>query len=491
MTSVAMPDTGRPASASAISLVAAVSLLPVLALFIVGQGTLLRMAVPAGAVLVGLVLYFRYPIGYFHFTLWTWFLTPFVRRLVDWRTGFEDHNLVLATPMLVSAIAVLTLLRERQVPRGVRLTPFFLCISAILYGFAVGIVRIRLHASETASTGEVVFALFNWLAPIVFGLHLYLHWPEYEEYKQAIQKSFLWACLLLGAYGVYQFVNPPAWDTYWLQHMLSDIGAESFGRPDAFQIRVWSTSNSPGVFANILVAGLLLLFFSKSKIKPLAVGAGYCAFLLTLVRASWLGWIVGLVVVSRNSQGRQISRILLSLLLLPALIAPLMLNPQIATIVTERLQTFQAPGQDVSLNERTDGYHVLLSSLAADPFGEGISNAGYLHGYPMDNGIIPIFCYFGWIGAAFFLAGITLCVPTMPPGHRSTDLLTPVYQAIVIAMLVELLSGNTLIGPSGAILWICIGLGFSEREAERVAEVSSNDAGTLPAGSRTASVLAS
>ena len=489
MTSVAIPDSGRPASASPILLAVAVSLLPILGLFFVGQGTLLRMAVPAGAVLVGLVLYFRHPIGYFHFTLWTWFLTPFVRRLVDWRTGFEDHNLVLATPMLVSAIAALTLLRERQTPRGTRLTPFFLCIAAILYGFAVAIVRIRLHASEAASTGEVVFALFNWLAPIVFGLHLYFCWPEYEKYKQAIQKSFLWACLLLGAYGVYQFVNPPAWDTYWLEHMLSDIGAESFGRPEAFQIRVWSTSNSPGVFANILVAGLLLLFFSKSRIKPLAVGAGYCAFLLTLVRASWLGWLVGLVVVSRNSQGRQISRILFSLLLLPALIAPLMLNPQIATIVTERLHTFQAPGQDVSLNERTDGYRVLLSSLASDPFGEGISNAGYLHGYPMDNGIIPIFCYFGWIGAAFFLAGIALCVPTMPPGHRIAEPLAPVYQAIVIAMLVELLSGNTLIGPSGAIVWICIGLGFSEREADRVAEISRSDAGMLAAESQTAAVL--
>ena len=42
--------------------------------------------------------------------------------------------------------------------------------------------------------------------------------------------------------------------------MMSDLGAEAFGRPEPFQIRVWSTLNSPGVFGNILVAGLLLLF---------------------------------------------------------------------------------------------------------------------------------------------------------------------------------------------------------------------------------------
>jgi hypothetical protein len=95
-------------------LAAAASLLLVLALYAAGKGTLLRIAIPAGATLTGFALYLRRPIGYIHFTLWVWFLTPLVRRLVDWRVGFEDQNLVLLAPSLVSAIAGLTLVCERQ-----------------------------------------------------------------------------------------------------------------------------------------------------------------------------------------------------------------------------------------------------------------------------------------------------------------------------------------------------------------------------------------
>lgn len=490
MTSAPMPNPAPPpASASLVWVAAAASLLLVLVLLLAGRGNLVRLALPAGAVLVGLTLYHRRPIGYFHFTLWTWFLTPLVRRLVDWRVGFEDHNLVLLAPLLVSAIAGLTLLRERRLAGGVRLTPFILCIAGILYGFAVGLIRWRLNASEVTSTGEIIYGLFGWLAPLLFGLHLYLRWPMYEEHKCAIQRSFLWAVFLLGAYGVYQFLAPPAWDKFWLEHMLSDVGVEAFGRPEPFAIRAWSTLNSPAVFANVLMTGLLLLFFIPSRIKVLATGVGYSAFLLTLVRTSWLGWLVGLAVLAKSSKGRQIPRLLLSLLLLPILISPLMLNPEIATVVSDRLQTFQSTRQDVSFQDRTEEYRVLLTSLIADPFGEGLSNAEAFHGYTMDSGIIMILYNCGWIGAALFLAGIALCARNMPSGRDSTDPIAPFYRAVFVAMILELLSGNTLVGPSGAILWTCIGLGHSLHQVERTSSSPLQSIGPLAPENKTTSAL--
>jgi hypothetical protein len=461
-------QTPRPGSASLVWVAAAASVLPVLALFLAGQGTVLRLAIPAGAVLVGLALYQRRPIGYVHFVLWTWFLTPLVRRLVDWRAGFEDHNLVLLAPFLVSAVSVLTLLRERHFARELRLSPFFLCIAGVLYGFAVGVLRWRLHATEGVTPGEIVYGLFGWLAPLFFGLHLYIRWPMYEEHKCAVQKSFLWAVLLLGAYGIYQFLAPPAWDRFWLEHVISDIGAESFGRPEPFQVRIWSTLNSPGVFANVLMVGLLLLFSAHSRIKMLATTAGYSAFLLSLVRTSWLGWLVGLVVLARSTKGGQISRLLISMALLPVLVSPLMLNQEIATVVTDRLQTFHSTRQDESYQDRAEEYRVLLASLATDPFGEGLSNAETWQGYTMDSGIILIFYNCGWLGAALFLAGITLCVRSMPSGRNSDDPIVPAYRAVVVAMIFELLSGNIFTGPSGAMLWTCIGLGLSLHQAEKV-----------------------
>ncbi len=465
------------------------SLLVSFALAAAGQAAILRIAIPACATLTGLALYFRRPIGYFHFTLWTWFLIPLVRRLVDWRFGFQDHNLVLLAPLLVSAIGGLTLLRERQRADPVRLTPFFLCFAGILYGFAVGLVRWRLHASEGASPGEIVYGLFDWLAPLLFGLHLFLRWPMYEEYRDALQKSFVWAILLLGAYGIYQYVRPPIWDTLWLEHIISDLGEEASGRPEPFQIRVWGTMNSPGPFANFLMAGLLLLFSVRSRIKPLATGAGYSAFLLTLVRTSWLGWLVGLAVLAGSSNGRQIRRLLLSLVLLPVLVSPLMLNPQIATVVTDRLQTLQNTRQDESFQDRSEEYRVLLTSLAADPSGEGLSNAEFFHGYIMDSGIIRLLYYCGWTGAALFLAGIALCVRSMPSGGNSADPIAPIYRAVVIALILELLSGNTFVGLSGIILWTFIGLSLGLQRAERTSSRLVGHTGLLAPNNQTASAL--
>jgi hypothetical protein len=56
----------------------------------------------------------------------------------------------------------------------------------------------------------------------------------------------------------------------------------------------------------------------------------------------------------------------------------------------------------------------------------------------------------------------------MPSGRNSDDPIVPAYRAVVVAMIFELLSGNIFTGPSGAMLWTCIGLGLSLHQAEKV-----------------------
>jgi len=83
-------------------IIAMVSGLVLCGLFVLGKGALLRIGIPAAATCVALSLYFRKPPVYLEFALWTWLLTPFIRRVVDWRVGFADPNLTLLTPFLVS-----------------------------------------------------------------------------------------------------------------------------------------------------------------------------------------------------------------------------------------------------------------------------------------------------------------------------------------------------------------------------------------------------
>src|SRR6266852_1783879 len=93
-------------------LVAGLALLIVGGLWFGGQGLLLRVALPAMALLVGVILYASRPILYVQYSLWVWFLTPLVRRLVDWRFGYTDPNIILLAPFLVAGIAGLTVLRS-------------------------------------------------------------------------------------------------------------------------------------------------------------------------------------------------------------------------------------------------------------------------------------------------------------------------------------------------------------------------------------------
>ena len=91
-------------------IIAIVSGLALCGLFVLGRGGLLRIGIPAAATCIALSVYFRKPSAYLEFALWTWLLTPFIRRVVDWRVGFADPNLTLLHPfwfhLLRSSICV-------------------------------------------------------------------------------------------------------------------------------------------------------------------------------------------------------------------------------------------------------------------------------------------------------------------------------------------------------------------------------------------------
>jgi hypothetical protein len=455
----APPDRApaRPESAVPVWLAAAASLLLVLALYAAGKGTLLRIALPAGATLTGFALYLRRPVGYIHFTLWAWFLTPLVRRLVDWRMGFEGQNLVLLAPFLVSAIAGLTLVRERRSAGPVKLTPFLLCIGGIFYGFAVGVIRWRLGPAGAAPIGEVLYGLLNWLAPLLFGVHLYLRSSMYEEHTRAIQKSFLWAVLLLGAYGIYQYVAPLDWDKFWLEHILTDVGAESFGRPQAFSIRVWSTMNAPGPFAAMLMFGLIITLNVRSKFRLPASIAGYFAFALTFVRTAWLGWAVAFLYFAKATRRAVLLRTIALLVIAGVCLIPLAMNPSFSA-VTDRFVTLFDVRHDESAQVRGEMYQKLQDEIVHHPFGFGLSNTQMVDGYALDSSLLQMFFSFGWLGTALFMSGVVMVAIPRRVSVDRTDQASVALRAIQLSFLLQSLAGNNFIGVTGQLFWIASAL---------------------------------
>ena len=444
-------------------ILAVTSCVAIAGLFHLGKASLLRMTIPACAFSIGVSLYLRRPAAFLGFALWSWMLTPLLRRFVDWRMGFADQNLVLLTPFLVSGIAILDFRHLRR-SQEIRIAPFVLCGTAVLYGFLVGMV---IHPS-----GEVIYGLVDWLSPMLLGLHLYIHWERWPANQEVIQKVALWGLLVMGVYGIVQFYHPAAWDIAWLEGLPGGIASSTFGRPEPKQIRVWSTLNAPGPFASVTVALLLLVITKRSRLRIPAFAAGLYALLLSLVRTSWLTGVFGMLYFAKNSNRQVFIKVLFALGacgLGLVLLANSSLN---VPIIQDRLKTLGNLKEDESVRDRTRLYTGLSGEVAENPVGIGLNNADFYKGYPLDSGPIRMLLNLGWIGTLFYSIGIIQVLIPLYSRMDRTDVWSISSTAIISTYLLQLVSGLVFIGASGAMFWLAVGAGLATK---RVRERASAD----------------
>jgi hypothetical protein len=202
--------------------------------------------------------------------------------------------------------------------------------------------------------------------------------------------------------------------------------------------------NAPGPFANTMMVGLLMLFIVRSPLKLPAAVVGYLSFLLSIVRTAWLSWIIGFALILKNANPRIVSRVLLSILLLLACLAP--------------VKTFSDLGHDESFGARMEMYRVLVNDALENPFGHGLKNLEISHGITVDSGILIMVFSLGWVGSAFFACGaLSLFLRKQHPREASDDF-ARVGKAVMIAILVQLLSGNIFVNVTGAMFWIFAGM---------------------------------
>ena len=302
--------------------------------------------------------------AYTAFTLWIWFAAPFVRRLTDFWAGWVNPSVVLLTPYLVTVIGIFALRKLLSREYRIALVPTALIATGLLAGMIVGVFR--------GSSTEMVTGALGWIAPIVFGLYLMVKSSESEDYQHAVTRAVIAGAVVMAVYGIIQFVVAPEWDRYWLENVSPDLVDPSFGRPEAYGIRVFSTLNSPAVLAGELVMALLLLM-SRSTIwlaVPVAV-----SLMLTQVRMAWIGLAAGLIalifMVSGEFAGQMRRRASVLLVLIVLAVATLTAIPIISDIVGDRMNTFSNLGGDASLTGRFFTYGRILAYSAGNPLGYG------------------------------------------------------------------------------------------------------------------------
>jgi hypothetical protein len=440
-------------------------------LLVGGLGGVMRYAFPAGAVVTGALLCRTSAPAFLAFAWWIWFLTPGVRRIIDYQAGWAAMNLVSLTPLLVSGLVGFSLFRRLPRLRWRALQPFNLIAISLLYGYVVGIARIGFSAAT--------YTLLLWMVPLLLGLYLAMHPERYDENRDALERTFSWGLLVLGGYGIAQFLAPLPWDRSWMLN--SRMGV--IGVPEPFQVRVFSLLNSPGVLAPVLAAGILLLFSGRHRLRIPAMSLATVALLLSLVRSTWLGAVMGMAVLLAYTPLRGWRRPAIGLTALGVALsiamasAPTESVQPIVEAVRNRVESLTDLSQDDSYNGRARLLEMHLASIATSPLGRGLGSTG--EGARLeatgegrvvfDNGVLELFHNLGWYGGTAFTLGLIWLLAALVRRSGAPGDPFPIgARAAIATLLFQTLAGNAFVGATGAALWCCLGLVIASREQGRM-----------------------
>ena len=411
-----------------------------------GLGKVLNIIFPAGSFAVGLFLYLRYPILYVGFTWWVFFLTPFVRRVSDFRSGFTDPSPILIAPPLVAMITIITFYRNLPKAHEQGGLPFILSALGVFYGFLVGLIN--------GSPVPAIISLMAWVSPILFGFHLFVNWRDYPSYRQNIQRTFLWCVLLTASYGVYQYLVAPEWDRFWL---IQTKLYTSMGKPEPLGLRVWSTMNAPLQFGIVMLAGNILLFIGQGNLRIPGLAVGILSILLTSVRTVWGGFIIALITLLGSLKGGFQIRLIAFILMIILCMVPLSTVEPFSQVIQSRVTSLSNVKDDQSAKDRANLYGTTLNLALSEVIGKG---NGTLQ--PIDSGIIELLLTLGWMGAIPYVGGLLLIFYSLFQSSKSkSDPFASAARAIVVGFLPMLAGSNVIISIPGMVFWGFLGLGMA------------------------------
>ncbi len=428
------------------------SIASVLAILATPFASTLHYLIPAIAVLAGIVLLNQSFERYIVFSLWCWLLIPLLRRIVDYRSFYLDPSPILLTPLLVAGLVVFRLpflchrlLRSSALP--------YLLLSATLgYGLAVGLLL--------RQPTDVARTFLLWGVPLAWGLYLTATGGDGSEARELVIRHMTWAVLLLGIYGLIQYVAPPAWDLVWLKNAIETRDVLAFGLPEARQVRVWSSTNGPGVFAITCAFGLTLLLAKASRLSIPAGIAGSIGLLLSLVRISWLAFAAGIVLTCLWS-GKRRFQMIVGISVIAAILGSVLSLPVFEESVVTRLQTLGDVKNDTSIGDRRDTQAHMIGSISNHPFGFGLSTElpeTVTGGMAIDSGIFEVILLFGWAGATVIFVVLSAIAYRSFIGLFQATPSQLGFRVAILVILIHMPSGSVLSGPQGFLFWTAVSL---------------------------------
>jgi hypothetical protein len=332
--------------------------------------------------------------------------------------------------------------------------PVLLAFLGLLYAFLVGVVA--------SGPLAAVYDLANWAYPLLIGFHIMANERDYPRYRDTIVNTFIYGMLVMGAYGLVQFFVMPAWDAMWMQGAQMD----SQGDPVALGVRVFSTMNSSGPFAFAMMGAMVFVMAAQHRVRWIAAVFGFFAFALSLVRSTWGGWAVAMLIQLARSNNRVRVRIVASALVLAGLCVPLFAIGPVADRMQTRLDTLVNLKSDQSYEARDQFYADFAKTAFTDVTGEGLgatgastklsSGNGALGKYgSFDSGVMNVPFVLGWPGTLLYLSGILwLLVRALRASLKlRKDRYVTACLSLALSVFAMLVFTNSLVGTGGLLFF--------------------------------------
>jgi hypothetical protein len=420
-------------------------------LLLAKESNLLNLFFPAAAGIVAGLLYFRHSILFNGFSWWIWFSVAFVRRVSDWQGSFTEPSPILLAPYLAMGFTVVTLWKYAPRTHRQQGGAFVAAAGAVFFGICVAIVN-------GTSPANAVIVLLDWLIPVSYGFHLFVHWRDYPSYRQNLQSCFAWGIFLMGLYGLYQYLVAPAWDTSWLTKsgMITANGYHDAEALGPMAIRVFSTMHSVEPFAVVAIAALLMLLSFNHPLRLPALILGHLALLLTMMRSAWIGWLVGILSLFGSLTAKSQLRFIATCVVLLLLGLPVITMEQFSGNIVDRLQTLANVQADSSVAGRTEYFGRIIDTALMALIGDGLSRNS------ADNSLLVMLLQMGWVGTLPYFGGMLLLSYQMlssPEGR--TDPFVGAARAIVISSFSRILANNLNFGVPSVVLWGFLGIGLA------------------------------
>lgn len=432
----------------------------ILLVFTLGLGKILVPVFPLGSLIIAIILYKFDGLLYLQFTIGLWLISPFVRRIIDYQSSALTFGPWILASLLVTGVAVTDFFKYAPSSYKKGSLPFILAGTTILYGVASEIAQNRIDQ-------KLLINFLDWMSPIALGFYVYRNWRAYPSMLERVSWILTWGLIIIGGYGIIQFITAPVWDRFWLDKIYPTTDIPSFGLPEPFEIRVFSMLSAPQAFGNAVVAGIPLMIVSRGRVSWIAFFLSAISLLLSQARATWLGLSVAIIFLFPNLKVNSHLRLISLSIIFVLSIIQLLLIPEFNNIVGTRFESLSDASSDTSMSGRIEGYELLMNAVMSEYFGHGFSgrsasfdvgNTGFVLG---DSTIFPMVITFGLLGTFVYIIALVMCFSNISKNYTLLSTVDKSLLSSCLGVLAQFWFNNIAVNISAVALWLFLGLNMA------------------------------